>query len=249
MAATEWFDEWFDTTYYHQLYFKRDNKEAKLFIEKLIQYLAPPQDAFMLDVACGKGRHSVTLADMGYDVTGIDLSPQSIAAANLLANNRLAFYVHDMRQPFWGNYFDVAFNLFTSFGYFRTRREHDAAIRTIANAIKPNGTLVIDYLNVHYAEDHLIHTTDQQIDHVNYHITKWMDETHFYKKIEVEDDAFTEPHYFVEKVAKFSLGDFTEMLAYQGLQVVKVFGDYFLGEYHIRKSPRMIIIAKKIKSS
>ena len=35
----------------------------------------------MLDVACGKGRHSIQLANKGFDVTGIDLSDDSINEA------------------------------------------------------------------------------------------------------------------------------------------------------------------------
>ena len=104
----------------------------------------------------------------------------------------------------------------------------------------------MDYLNVHYAEDHLIHQSEKQIDHVNFIITKWYDETHFYKKIIVEDECLKEPLVFTEKVSKFSLGDFTDMLAYQQMQVQQVFGDYTLGHYDVRKSPRMIIIAKKM---
>ena len=80
---------------------------------------------------------------------------------------------------------------------------------------------------------------------VNYFITKWFDETHFYKKIVVEDDALEEPLVYTEKVAKFSLGDFTEMFAYQGLQIQEVFGDYNFSNYDTRKSPRLVMIAKK----
>ena len=144
------------------------------------------------------------------------------------------------------NYFDYAFNFFTSFGYFRTRRENDDAIRTIAQAIKSKGLFVMDYLNVHYAEDHLIHQSEKQIDNVNFIITKWFDETHFYKKIIIEDECLSEPLIFVEKVAKFSLGDFTEMFAYQGLQIQEVFGDYNFSNYDTRKSPRLVMIAKKV---
>jgi SAM-dependent methyltransferase len=243
----EWFEHWFDTPYYHKLYFQRDVQEAEGFILRLMKHLAPTPGSTMLDVACGRGRHSLTLANHGFDVTGIDLSHQSIMAAKANERNNLHFYQHDMRQPFRINYFDYAFNFFTSFGYFGTRREHDAAIRTIAQSVHLNGTLVIDYLNVHYAEDHLVHETDIPVEDFNFHITKWMDETHFYKKIEVEHDSFTMPHIFHEKVAKFSLGDFTDMLAYQGMQIREVYGDYNLGHYHVRNTPRMIMIAKKIK--
>ena len=243
-----WFKDWFNSPYYHQLYFNRDDNEAAAFIDKLVKYLKPAPGSSMLDVACGKGRHSILLAENGFDVTGIDLSDDSINEALLSQSDSLHFYKHDMRLPFWINYFDYAFNFFTSFGYFKTRREHDNAIRTIAQSIKKDGTFVMDFLNVHYAEDHLIHQSEKEIDGINFIITKWYDETHFYKKIVVEDEALEEPLIYTEKVAKFSLGDFTEMFAYQGLQLQEVFGDYDFGNYDVKKSQRMVMIAKKIKT-
>ena len=243
-----WFKHWFNSPYYHQLYFNRDYKEAAAFIDKLIDYLKPESGTRMLDVACGKGRHSIQLANKGFDVTGIDLSKDSISEALLSESDNLHFFEHDMRLPFWINYFDYAFNFFTSFGYFKTRREHDNAIRTIAQSIKKDGHFVMDFLNVHYAEDHLMHQSEKEIDGVNFIITKWFDETHFYKKIVVEDDILKEPLEYTEKVAKFSLGDFTEMFAYQGMQIQEVFGDYNFGNYDVRKSQRMVMIAKKINT-
>ncbi len=243
----QWFKDWFNTPYYHQLYFKRDEKEASAFIDKLITYLNPAPGATMLDVACGKGRHSIRLAEKGFDVTGIDLSADSIEEALLSSSDTLQFFQHDMRLPFWINYFDYAFNFFTSFGYFNTRREHDNAIRTIAQSVKLNGTFVMDYINVHFAEDNLVHQFEKEIDGINFFITKWFDETHFYKKIVVEDETLEAPLTYTEKVAKFSLGDFTEMFAYQNLQIQEVFGSYNFDNYDVRRSPRLIMIAKKIK--
>jgi SAM-dependent methyltransferase len=245
METQPWFKDWFNSPYYYQLYFNRDEAEASAFIDKLIVHLHPKRGDRILDVACGKGRHSIFLAKKGFDVTGIDLSEYSIEEALKFEAENLHFYRHDMRLPFWINYFDYAFNFFTSFGYFKTNREHDNAIRTIAQALKSGGRFVLDYLNVHYAEDHLVHQSEKEIDGVNYFITKWLDETHFYKKIAVEDDALEEPLVYTEKVAKFSLGDFTEMFAYQGLQIQEVYGDYNFGNYDVRKSPRLIMIATK----
>ena len=247
MTQTQpWFKEWFNSPYYHQLYFKRDEMEAANFINKLIDHLKPKPGSLMLDIACGKGRHSIQLASKGFDVSGIDLSEDSIAEAKESESDNLHFFVHDMRLPFWINYFNYAFNFFTSFGYFNTRREHDNSIRTIAQSLKSDGIFVIDYLNVHYAEDHQVHKSEIEIEGVNYYITKWFDEDHFYKKIIVEDDALGKPIEYQEKVTKFSLGDFTEMLAYHQMQVHEVFGDYNFNDYHVKNSPRMIIVAKKI---
>lgn len=58
-----WFKDWFNSPYYHQLYFNRDESEAAAFINKLIAYLKPIPGSTMLDVACGKGRHALQLAE------------------------------------------------------------------------------------------------------------------------------------------------------------------------------------------
>lgn len=242
-----WFKDWFNSPYYHQLYFNRDKIEAADFINKLIDYLKPAPGVRMLDVACGRGRHSMQLAEKGFDVTGIDLSEDNIKEALLYEIANLHFYQQDMRLPFWINYFDYAFNFFTSFGYFRTQRENDNAIRTISQSLKPGSTFVMDYLNVHFSEDHTFHKSEKEIDGINFLITKWYDETHFFKKIIIEDEALEEPLIFTEKVAKFSLGDFTDMFAYQGLQIQEVYGDYNFSDYDIKKSTRLIMIAKKVK--
>ena len=78
MAEKAWYKDWFNSIYYHKLYFERDEKEADAFIQTLIGHLRPVPGSRMLDVACGKGRHSKILAALGFQVTGIDISPASI---------------------------------------------------------------------------------------------------------------------------------------------------------------------------
>ncbi|HLG39046.1 MAG TPA: class I SAM-dependent methyltransferase [Chitinophagaceae bacterium] len=248
MPEKEWYYQWFDSPFYHKLYFERDEKEAENFIQKLVAHLRLTPGSRILDVACGRGRHSKIFARMGFDVTGIDLSPASIEYAKQFEKDNLRFFVHDMRLPFWGNYFDYAFNFFTSFGYFRTRREHDAAIRTIVRSLKPGGLLVIDYLNVHYAEDHLLPGTTKHYNGTTYEIERRDDESHFYKTIKVSDASLTQPFEVTEKIVKFSPGDFNDMLGYQGMQTEELFGDYDLGGYDVRKTPRLIIVGKKTNS-
>ncbi|MFN2457117.1 MAG: class I SAM-dependent methyltransferase [Chitinophagaceae bacterium] len=245
MAATEWYKDWFNSPYYHKLYFERDDIEAKSFIKRLLVHLNPSPGSRMLDIACGKGRHSKFLAEQNYDVAGIDISIDSINYAKQFEVENLHFYLHDMRLLFWVNYFDYAFNFFTSFGYFNTQREHNDAMRTIAASLRPGGILVIDYLNVHYAEDHLKRDEIKQQDGATYTIQRWQDEHHFYKKIIVTDEALQQPVIHTERVAKFSLHNFTDMLSLQKLQISQVFGNYELNGYDAIKTPRMIIIAKK----
>jgi SAM-dependent methyltransferase len=245
MPEKEWFRYWFDSPFYYKLYFERDEQEAENFIQKLVTHLRLKPGSRLLDAGCGRGRHSKVFAKMGFDVTGIDLSPASIEYAKQFEKDNLQFFIHDMRLPFLGNYFDYAFNFFTSFGYFQTRREHDAALRTIADSLKTGGTFVLDYLNVHYAEDHLILNTIKQYDGTTYDIQRWDDESHFYKQIKISDLSLTQPFEVTEKVAKFSLGDFNDMLNYQNMQIEELFGDYDLNSYDVKKTPRLIIVAGK----
>lgn len=118
----EWFSSWFDTPYYHTLYKNRDYEEASLFIDNVSNFLKLKQSTVCWDLCCGKGRHSIYLNKKGFRVIGTDLSEQSICEANESANETLEFYQHDMRKLFRTNYFDVVFNLFTSFGYFEKEK-------------------------------------------------------------------------------------------------------------------------------
>jgi SAM-dependent methyltransferase len=245
MAEKEWYKAWFNSPFYHKLYFEHDENEAQKFILRLLKYLKPQEGSRFLDVACGRGRHSRFLAAQGIDVTGIDLSVDSIQYAKQFEKENLHFYQHDMRLPMWANYFDYALNFFTSFGYFATRREHDDAIRTIAKSLKQRGVLLFDYLNVHYVEERLVHDEIKMVGDTQYEIHRWMDKDHFYKKIIVTDPSLNAPKEFTEEVAKLSLGDFTDMLSFQKLQVIDVFGNYELSNYDIRRTPRMIVVGRK----
>jgi len=246
MASTEWFRLWFNSPYYDLLYENRNDAEASECIEKFTEHLKIRGGSFILDAACGKGRHSRAFAAKGFNVTGIDLSPFAITEAKKYEQDNLHFYVHDLRLPFWINYFNYAFNFFTSFGYFKTMREHHDAIRTIAQSLKLDGVLLIDYLNRHYVEDNLIEEEEKRMGNVLFKINRWFDDDKFYKNIHVEDEEKNITETFREEVKKFSLGDFTDMLSYEGLMIEKVFGDYSLESYNVTTSPRMIMIARKI---
>src|SRR5688572_10727887 len=106
----DWYESWFGSPYYHILYQNRDVEEAREFVDKLIDYLQPNPGSSMVDIACGEGRYARQLAKKGFDVLGIDLAYESIQKAQKFESDNLHFLVHDMRFPFYINYFDYAFN-------------------------------------------------------------------------------------------------------------------------------------------
>ena len=73
-----WYEAWFDSPYYHILYKSRDGEEAKKLLNNLIKQLNLKSTMKVLDLCCGKGRHARYLNSIGFDVSGVDLSPQNI---------------------------------------------------------------------------------------------------------------------------------------------------------------------------
>lgn len=239
-----WFENWFGSPYYRILYQNRDELEAQEFVEQLLQYLQPPAGSSMLDIACGDGRFARQLAEQHFQVTGIDISQASIAAAKAFEHDNLQFFVQDMRLPFFTNYFDFAFNFFTSFGYFAHDRDHVLAAKAFAGALKQNGILVIDYLNHEYVAANLVATETIQRGSYTFNISRRLERNHFIKEISFLD-ADNQPRRYRESVAAFSLADFNKMLRPAGMVPVGTFGDYRLNPYHPVDSPRLIMIFKK----
>lgn len=243
-AQTDWFETWFGSPYYKILYANRDELEAQAFVEKLIAYLEPLKGSTMLDIACGEGRFAKQLAEHDYDVTGIDLSNLSIEKAKVYEDENLHFFVHDMRFPFYINYFDYAFNFFTSFGYFARDRDHIMAAKSFASALRKNGILVIDYLNKDYTLDNLLEDDTVIRGNYTFNIKKKLENNHFVKEISFTDNENKTRH-FRESVAAFTLANFVKMFKETKLSLVGTFGDYYLNAYHPTDSPRMIMIFKK----
>ncbi len=240
----DWFKNWFGSPYYQILYQNRDEIEAQAFVENLLGYLHPPAGSRMLDIACGEGRFAKQLAEHGFDVTGIDISNESIERAKAYESDQLQFFVQDMRLPFYINYFDLAFNFFTSFGYFTYDRDNTLAARSFASSLKKGGILVIDYLNSEQVIANFVEEEAIKRGSYTFNIRRKIERKHFVKEISFQD-VQNRPRKFTESVAAFKLEDFVEMFKASGMSLVTTFGDYKLRPYHPVNSPRLIMIFRK----
>ncbi|MGL1887293.1 MAG: class I SAM-dependent methyltransferase [Reichenbachiella sp.] len=240
----EWFDEWFDTLYYHILYKHRDYEEAGVFLDNLIKYFSLKGDEQILDLACGKGRHSIYLNQKGLNVTGIDLSEQSILFAKTKEKDQLHFHVHDMRKIFKKNSFDYVFNLFTSFGYFDTIEENLDVIGATVASLKPGGKLLLDFLNPYVVINNLVHEEEKEIDNIKFKISrKYTEDKFIIKNIIVYDHG---QHYeYMEKVKAIRRTDFLNYFEAHDLKVLDLFGDYELNPYSKEQSERLIFAVEK----
>jgi SAM-dependent methyltransferase len=240
--SAKWYQKWFDSPFYHILYHQRNDAEAEYFIDNLCQYLHPTTEARMLDIACGKGRHSVYLNKKGFDVTGIDLSYSSIKYARQFENEKLHFFEHDMRKLLYINYFDVAFNLFTSFGYFESEKDNVNTLKAFRKSIKKDGTLVLDYFNSAKIVRNLTETETKSIDGIDFHIQKKVVNGYILKTIEFKQGR---KYKFKEEVQAYSYTDFERLFKLSGFKINACFGSYKLEAFDPEQSDRLIFICSK----
>ncbi|GGD92761.1 class I SAM-dependent methyltransferase [Planktosalinus lacus] len=234
-----WFSSWFDTPYYHILYKDRDYKEAESFMKNLTRFLGLSKGDSILDLACGRGRHSVSLNKKGFDVTGVDISPASIVYAKDFENDTLHFKVHDMCKPFPAK-FDAVLNLFTSFGYFEKEEDNLRTLHAIKSNLKENGKGVIDFMNVEFVLQNLVERETKTVNKIKFHIHRYEKDGYIFKDISFTDA--NDKYFFTEKVKTLTLDDFLSYFQKAGINLIRTFGDYNLGNFDVSNSPRLILI-------
>lgn len=143
-----WYDGFFEAQWLDYV-----QPEADLTLRQvdfLVDALELSPGDSVLDVACGRGRHSVELARRGFRVTGIDLSARSLELARAAAEQAgvdVEFRRLNMRELDYDGVFVAAVNLFSAFGYFADDVDNERVIQRIATALRPAGRFIIDTIN------------------------------------------------------------------------------------------------------
>ena len=114
--------------------------EARFVAERL------PPPGRLLDLACGTGRHAVEFAKLGWEVTGVDYSPDLLERARVNAPEA-RFVEADMRELELGEEFDAVTCLFDSIGYPLTDDGVISALRAAGRHLAPNAVLAVEYLH------------------------------------------------------------------------------------------------------
>ncbi|MCS7073619.1 MAG: class I SAM-dependent methyltransferase [Bacteroidia bacterium] len=244
-----WFESWFNSPYYSILYRHRNEEEAAKFIQELVKKLSLPTGAKVLDLACGTGRHSILLAKSGLEVTGIDLSPQSIQRAIESAekeNLTIQFSVQDMRHLVAEPIFDIVLNLFTSFGYFENDWENWQVLKAVYEALRPGGIFVLDYLNPVLVAKELsepVFGTDEWHG-IQFQWQKQITGKFVQKSIQVIDQQHT--FSFEELVQLISAEQFRTWFQAIGFKEIDCWGNYSGDQFFPDNSIRMIFILQKV---
>jgi SAM-dependent methyltransferase len=210
-------------------------------MKNITEYLALPKTTHILDLPCGKGRHSVYLNSLGYKVTGGDLAENSISIAKKFENDTLKFKVHDMRKPF-NNSYDAIFNLFTSFGYFEEDKEDVLILQNIKNGLNKDGYFVFDFLNVELVKRNLVAKETKVVEDITFYITREIKDGFIIKNINFFAD--NENRSYTERVKYLDESKIKSYFEKVGFSIENIFGDYHLNSFNSKISNRLIVVAK-----
>jgi SAM-dependent methyltransferase len=118
-------------------------------VDQIISMLGLQPGTAVLDLCCGVGRHSLEFARRGYHVTAVDRTAaylQTARQATAAEGLEVEWIQADAREFLRPGAFDLAINLFTSFGYFEDPAEDRRVAQNLFRSLKPGGSLVMDLM-------------------------------------------------------------------------------------------------------
>lgn len=251
MKNSNWHKFFFDKYYLPFIAARKkpsDTAREALFVQKI---LGLKKEDEILDLACGTCRHGIELAKKGFKITGLDFDAGALKIAKKIAAKnkiKLKLVKGDIRKVSFKNKFNAGINMFTSFGYFEKDSENVKVLREVNKSLKAKGLFLLDLQNKEWILQNLSKKTWEKLGD-----TYILEKRFFYKNkgIFANEITFVSPKGKVEKTFThnhlYDLSKIRVSLKRTGFRIVKVFGDYDASKYNVRRSPRMIILAKKIK--
>jgi ubiquinone/menaquinone biosynthesis C-methylase UbiE len=147
---TDWARDYFERGYAQRWGLPPVTDSVRRQVSSLCQLLDVDSSSFVVDIACGHGRHALAFAERGHNVVGIDFAVALLTRARQLSadlNLPVRWIRGDMRQlPLESGIASVAV-LTDSFGLFETDDENEAVLQEAARILRPAGRLVLKVLN------------------------------------------------------------------------------------------------------
>ncbi|MBP6391478.1 MAG: class I SAM-dependent methyltransferase [Flavobacteriales bacterium] len=237
-----WYKHWFGTRYYKLLYGHRDEEDARDWVEAILRAWSLHPGSRVLDLACGRGRHVRWFLAAGMEATGIDISEASIAEARSLMPG-VDLRVQDMREPFAVEGYDAVVCLFTSLGYFDTIEDDRKVFAAVAEALKPGGRFVLDFMNSPLVLRDLVKHEELEREGVFFRIDRRLENGVLVKCVIVRDGDVE--HHFEERVQALTPRELELMALEAGLVIDDRTDGPDLKPFDDRLSQRFVLWTRK----
>ena len=202
----------------------------------------------VLDLACGPGRHAVTLAKNGFRVTGVDLSPFLLQKAGdfaLAEGVNVEWVRDDMRRFIRPEAFDMVICMYTSFGYFEDERDNMTALGNMYGSVRPGGALILEAMGKEILARGFLPTTSEELPDGRQLVQRreigddWTRVRNHWTVIEAERATTFQFHHAV-----YSGQELRDRLLETGFTDVQLFGGLDGSEYG-RDARRLVAVARK----
>jgi ubiquinone/menaquinone biosynthesis C-methylase UbiE len=246
MGRENWHTGLFDElgTYWVEISDSRATDKEAEFIGKVLK-----AKGLLLDLCCGTARHSLVLAEKGWNIVGLDISSRLLRVARGKMKGKHVFPLvrGDIQHlPFRANMFSMVISMFTSFGYLPSEVEDMVSLKETARTLAPNGRFLIDVAN----REHLFRVFQKK---------DWGEFPSFYmlekrtldanasmlhSRWTLMDKKEGKVRAFNHDLRLYTLPQLRRMLRKAGLLVERVYGDYDQQALQ-QESPRLIILTRK----
>lgn len=129
---------------YDQLYHDKDYAAECDLLERIFAHFGRDDVRRVLDLGCGTGNHALRLAGRGFDVVGVDRSPEMLDIARARASSPVRFELGDVTSVRLGESFDAVLMMFAVLGYQVRTDDVVAGLRTARSHLTPGGLFVCD---------------------------------------------------------------------------------------------------------
>lgn len=135
--------------HYDELTENVDYKVRSDYISGFFNKSGIPENASLLDLACGTGTMSLLFKEKGYRVIGIDLSSEMLSAADNKANGTIPFIKAEMQNFSLTEPVDACVCCLDSINHLSSLKEAEKTFECVYNALNENGIFVFDVNTVH----------------------------------------------------------------------------------------------------
>jgi SAM-dependent methyltransferase len=129
---------------YDALYGDKDYEGECDLIESLFAEYGSGPVRSVLDLGCGTGGHALLLSARGYEVVGVERSPQMLALARVKAGGAVELHEGDIRSLELGRELDAALMMFAVLGYQLEDADVLDALASARRHLRPGGLLLFD---------------------------------------------------------------------------------------------------------
>ena len=224
-----------------------DQNQTEKQLELLKNRLKP--EGYVLDIACGTGRHTISLSKDGYDMVGLDVSANLLKIAKQ-RSGKVQLVRGDMRfLPFKPQTFAAAISMDTSFGYLPSDADNRISLAELRRVLFQRGVFVIDVFNReklatrYKGQNNSIKTKEYPSFFLQQQRTVSTDGEWLCDSWTTRDKSDGKVRFFEHKVRLFGKGELQELLEEAGFAVEEVYGGYKMEKFNA-DSPRLILLAR-----